>query len=126
MPFELGLFVGAKEYGTEDQKKKICLITDTEKYRFQKFLSDIGGQDIQAHKGNPKEAISLLCKWLRTASKRENIPGGEEVNKRYNLFKEYLPGLCSQYKIKKDEMVFFDYCTFISAWLKLGDQQTIR
>ena len=49
MPFELGLFVGGKRLGDARQKKKSCLILDTEPYRYQKFISDLAGMDIEAH-----------------------------------------------------------------------------
>src|SRR4051794_5309929 len=44
MPFELGLFLGAKRFGRAKQKFKTCLILDVEPYRYQKFISDIAGQ----------------------------------------------------------------------------------
>ena len=47
MPFELGLFLGAKKFGDKVQKRKNILILDKEKYRYQKFISDIAGQDIK-------------------------------------------------------------------------------
>lgn len=43
MPLELGTFLGAKHFGSEIQKKKTCLILDKEKFRYQKFISDIAG-----------------------------------------------------------------------------------
>jgi len=52
MPLELGLFLGAREFGTGRQKQKRVLILDTERYRYQKFCSDIAGQDIKAHEGS--------------------------------------------------------------------------
>jgi hypothetical protein len=33
------------------------LIFDAEQYRFQKYLSDISGQDIQQHGNQPKSAV---------------------------------------------------------------------
>lgn len=56
MPFELGIFVGAKAFGNKDQKRKAALILDTEKYRYQRFLSDIAGQDIADHGGGSSES----------------------------------------------------------------------
>ncbi|HEX8829522.1 MAG TPA: hypothetical protein VF705_00045, partial [Longimicrobium sp.] len=49
MPLELGLFMGAKAFGVRDQKRKAGVILDTENYRFQRYISDIAGQDIRAH-----------------------------------------------------------------------------
>ena len=55
MPLELGVFLGAKKFGRNEQKKKNCLILDKEQYRYQQFISDIAGQDIPAHNNDPKE-----------------------------------------------------------------------
>lgn len=49
MPLELGVFLGAKKFGIHEHKRKKCLVVDREPYRYQKFISDISGQDIQAH-----------------------------------------------------------------------------
>lgn len=48
MPLELGIFLGAKRFGSAKQRKKKCLVLDRERYRFQKFCSDIAGQDIKS------------------------------------------------------------------------------
>ena len=45
MPFELGIFLGARYFGQGDQAKKFSLIVDRERFRYQQFLSDIAGQD---------------------------------------------------------------------------------
>ena len=41
MPFELGLFIGAKCFGTKKQQEKNCLILDKEPYRYQAFISEL-------------------------------------------------------------------------------------
>jgi len=38
MPFELGIFLGAKRYGAGVNRQKICLILDRDKYRVSKVL----------------------------------------------------------------------------------------
>lgn len=60
MPLELGIFLGAKQFGSSKQKRKKALILDREKYRYQGFCSDIGGQDVRAHGDDPEEAIRLV------------------------------------------------------------------
>ena len=55
MPLELGVFLGAKKFGSEEQKGKKCLILDKEPYRYQHFMSDIAGQDIQDHSNTQEE-----------------------------------------------------------------------
>ena len=83
MPLELGLFLGAKAYSSEPkQKARRCLILDTEPYRYQKFVSDIAGQDIRAHEGGPRKALILTRNWLATVCKRK-LPGPSELERLY-------------------------------------------
>jgi hypothetical protein len=65
MPLELGLFLGCKRFGGEPHSRKACLVLDRERYRFQRFISDIAGQDIHAHGGDPRKAVREVSGWLR-------------------------------------------------------------
>ena len=67
MPLELGIFLGAKRYGTDDQKNKRCVILDREQYRFQMFMSDLAGMDIKAHSGDPRVMVKCIRDFLVTA-----------------------------------------------------------
>src|SRR3954468_13862831 len=85
MPLELGLFLGAKRFGRGEQKSKTCLILDVERYRYQKFISDIAGQDIASHDGQVRRAISVVRDWLSSATpKFIQIPGGAAIGTRYD------------------------------------------
>lgn len=117
MPLELGVFLGAKRYGQGGQKEKICLILDRASYRYQKFLSDIAGQDIRAHGDDPRVAISLVRNWLRNASPLITMPGGEAIGDRYHEFRNALPSLCRTLKLSTLELTFTDYRWLIAAWL---------
>jgi len=118
MPLELGIFLGAKRYGTTDQKKKKCLILDRKEYRYQKFISDIAGQDIKHHNSNPENAIRLVTDWLRNATGRTNIPGGLAVVERYKLFKKKFPKMWELLGLTEDELGFNDYSNLVSEWIK--------
>ena len=60
VPLELGMFLGAKRFGNTHQKAKVSLIIDRELYRYQRFMSDISGQDIRSHQNDPLEAIRII------------------------------------------------------------------
>jgi hypothetical protein len=66
MPFELGLFFGASEYGAGKHKRKNAIIFDTYKFRYQQFISDLNGVDIKAHYNKPIYIIKLIRDWLVT------------------------------------------------------------
>lgn len=118
MPLELGVFIGAKRYGSKQQKAKNCLILDKEQYRYQAFISDIAGHDIRAHLDDHKKIITHIRNWLNNSSRRTTIPGGSEILRRYNTFKRDLPMLCKEVKIEVNELTYNDYTNFISNWLK--------
>ena len=86
MPLELGVFLGCQRFGGDIQRTKVCLILDRERYRYRAFISDISGQDIHAHGGDPEQAIREVRNWLAVASKGKVMPGGAEVVNRYRRF----------------------------------------
>jgi hypothetical protein len=53
-----------KLLGREDLKEKVCLILETEKYRYQQFISDIAGNDIRAHEDRPELVSKHIRDWL--------------------------------------------------------------
>lgn len=94
MPLELGIDLGCKAF-SRPHARKTLLVFDAEQYRYQKFLSDIGGQDIQRHANNPKTAVARVRDWLSAESGVNTIPGGAAIYDRYLRFREDLPGLCT-------------------------------
>lgn len=116
MPLELGLFLGAKRYGRDHHGRKVALIFDRDAHRYQKFISDIAGQDIQAHQRNEQRAISSTRDWLRNSSNK-TIPGGILIGRRYRRFKIELPALCRKLKLSTSEMTFNDFSNIVTNWL---------
>lgn len=123
MPLELGIFLGAKRFGAEDQKRKKCLVMDKEEYRYQKFISDIAGQDISMHNNNPEEVVRVVRDWLRTSSERQRIQGGGIIWRRYQDFLNDLPQLAQKLQLEIEDFKFFnafnDYTFAIAEWLSL-------
>ncbi len=117
MPLELGVFLGAKKFGTNEQKRKNCLILDKEQYRYQQFISDIAGQDIQAHNNSPEAIVTVVRNWLRNASERETIPSGSIIWGRYQEFMRDLPQLAQECQLEVDELIFNDYTFVLAEWL---------
>lgn len=118
MPLELGLFLGAKRFGAEKQKDKSCLILDAEKFRYQEFISEIAGQDIEDHGGDFEKCISRVRKWLNDQSGRKTLPGRKLIVRRYHEFREDFPKICKEAAIEEDEVSFNDLAQFISEWLR--------
>jgi len=95
MPLELGIFLGAKRFGKHSAQKRV-LILDREPYRYRRFISDIGGQDIQAHRRSPARAIRHVRDWLQSAPGKTAIPGGRKIWEDYRLFRRELPAIAEE------------------------------
>ena len=117
MPLELGVFLGAKQFGKNEQKRENCLILDKEQYRYQQFISDIAGQDIQAHNNNPEEIVKAVRNWLRTVSARKTIPSGSIIWRRYQEFMGDLPQMAQAFQLEVEELIFNDYTFILAEWL---------
>lgn len=117
MPFELGIFLGAKRFGGPIHRKKNCLILDRESFRYQKFISDISGQDIRAHGLVEKKAISAVRNWLSGSSRRA-MPGGNAIHEEYLEFSDELPLICEKLKLSVMELNFYDYTNIVAGWLE--------
>lgn len=120
MPFELGLDLGCKKFGGAYQREKVSLILDIERYRYQKFISDISGQDIDAHNGDPRKVISIVRNWLRLELDPLKVitPGGKQIAKRYDHFRRALPAICSKLNWDTKTLPFADFSTAVAIWIK--------
>lgn len=120
MPLELGMFLGARRFGRGRQRDKACLVLDRERYRYQKFCSDIAGQDIKSHDGDVRKAVRVVRDWLRSApSTREvRLPSGKKIFERYEAFLADLPDLCEELDLEPDELIYNDYTTLVVEWLR--------
>ncbi len=118
LPLELGIFLGARRFGSTKQRRKSCLILDRERYRFQQFCSDISGQDPQAHNGDPATTIIRVRDWLRGERPTVRYPSGKRMAARYAEFSEALPLICDGLNLDADELAFNDFTSAVEEWLK--------
>ena len=86
--------------------------------RYQQFISDIAGQDIQAHNDAPDLTVKVVRDWLRNASRRETIPSGGIIWERYQEFMEKLPQMAREGRLIVEELVFNDYTLLDAQWLE--------
>jgi len=124
MPYEFGLFVGFKAGGIAKQAKKVVLVLDREKYRYQQFLSDIAGQDIRHHDNKPRLLITAVRAWLQNQlGSTRLLPGGEHIIERYQEFQNDVPRLLSKLsKTVTDLDNFFDFHILVYGWVKSREE----
>lgn len=120
MPYELGLDIGALEFGNKKLKSKRVLILETEKYHYQKVISDIAGQDIENHNDDPKALITKVRNWFSANLINETIVGQSVIWIAYNQFLEDLnTQLSSTYSTQEiEDMPLIDFIKFSRDWIR--------
>lgn len=118
MPLELGICIGAIEFGNKKQKDNKYLIIESEKFRFKQFISDLSGQDIRDHKDTDEGAIKIIRNWLAKKTS-EKIPSASLIISDYKRFLIDLPDLCEENMWTKEELTFDEYSTLVISWLTL-------
>jgi hypothetical protein len=117
MPLELGIFLGAKRFGGRSSHMR-CLILDRAPYRYQRFISDIAGQDIRAHNASPRQAIRQVRNWLQPTAGTGVIPGGAAIWRWYSRFRQELPVIAEEAELDPEELTFTDYLHLVINWLQ--------
>lgn len=113
MPFELGIFFGAKLFGDDSQKRKNALILERQKYTYQQYISDLSGIDTKAHNNDPIIAMKRVHAWLNTASHRKTIPGEKMLQTQFEEFERVLPDLAAGDGYNLDNLPFLNLLDFI-------------
>lgn len=117
MPFELGLFLGMNECRTRGSEGRVALIMDKERYRYQKFLSDLAGRDPRSHGGKVETACRVVRDWLRDHTD-EMLPSGSRMWVRYEAFRRQLPTQCAELNLVPAELTYNEYCTLAANWIR--------
>lgn len=117
MPLELGIDLGCKAFSPLHRRKSL-LIFDSEQHRFQKYVSDISGQDIHRHGNDAKTAVARVRDWLRSESGQNRIPGGGAIHDRYLTFRTELPAICRELRLDLNDLAFVDFSYAIAFWLE--------
>jgi len=92
-------------------------VFDRERYRFQRFISDIAGQDIHAHNGDVPTLIQELATWLRDQSEDPTVPGGRAIAAEYEALEVALPRICAARRLEIDELTFGDFTRIVAEYL---------
>jgi hypothetical protein len=104
MPFELGLTLGLRAAGGE-HAGHTALILERQKYTCQKCLSDIAGQDLQAHGGDVDQTILKVRNWLRTEAGLD-VPGPKQIRVDLKGFQMALARSCEKTGMSRKDVPF--------------------
>jgi hypothetical protein len=95
---------------------------DIEQYRYQRFISDIAGQDVSAHGGNQRGVVKEVRDWLRPEldPRRVIIPRGDEIVTRFRSFQRALPSICERLRWDSNNLSFVDYAYTVASWIEIN------
>lgn len=119
MPLELGIDLGCKRFGKEHEQEKVVLVMDIERHRYQRFISDISGQDIYPHGGTQRGIVNEIREGLRSELDPRSviIPSGAEILSRFRTFKRALPSICARLHWDSKRLRFLDYAYAVASWI---------
>ena len=119
MPLELGIFIGAHHFAPPKHynRNKKFIVMDSEPFRYQRFISDINGQDIKAHNLQEEVVIQHVRDFLATSS-RIKLAGADYLVEQFNQFKNRLPIICQRLRWTVERLTFIDYVNCINVWLE--------
>lgn len=85
---------------------------EKERYSYQKYVSDISGQDIVAHEGKEHLLIKKVRNWLSNNTKR-NLIGGKAVYSEYQEFLGWLPDRCKELRLEVNDLIYSEYFNLV-------------
>lgn len=119
MPMELGLHLGARLLGEGRHRRKRALILEAERHRYDAALSDISGQDIEAHGSDPEQAIRCVRNWLSEHRPRNAVPlpGPAAIQADYRQFQAEVGALLAPRRLDPDDLTHSDFLWAVSDWI---------
>lgn len=120
MPIELGIAIGMKHFGPPALRSHRLLVLDgarsEERFRYQRFASDLAGVDIQVHEDRPDRVVAHMRDFL-TPHAAGPLPGARAIERERMAFETALPGLAKAAHQEVDEITFVDRLRHIAAFL---------
>lgn len=115
MPIELGICLGFRQYASRATKHRI-LVLDRERFRYQKFASDLSGVDIKQHGAGQKAIITAVRDFLSSTS--GNLPTVGHLTGVFETFENSLPMMAAALNQSVDELTFPDRVRHIEFFLE--------
>lgn len=103
MPFELGLAIGAKRFGTGRRNNAIKIMV-ADPYKMPTFLSDLAGNDPSAHRKRPEQLIKIVRDFLHQSPDGVLLPGPVKLATVYNDFRRKMPDIAKELEFSPDEV----------------------
>jgi hypothetical protein len=104
MPFELGMAMGAKRFGGRSRARDSIKIMVGEPYKLPAYLSDLGGNDPDAHHGDDHKIIQIVRDFLHQSPGGGLLPGPTRLSKTFDSFRTSLPEIGREIHYAPDEL----------------------
>lgn len=122
MPFEFGLYQGARRFGGKPHRAKSALVLVREPHRLPIYMSDAAGNDPEAHRDGPDQIIRIVHRYLHRRPDGGQLPGAAHISDAFSGFKASLPDLAAALSIRPDELDPFheyrDYVALLADYLR--------
>jgi hypothetical protein len=118
MPFELGLYLGARHFGGRRQRKKRCLLLARSRREWAPSISDLAGVDPAFHGGKPDAAIRAVRDFLHASPSGAVLPGETALIADHRRFLRDLPQIAEAARQTPAEALRYrNYITFLQEFL---------
>jgi hypothetical protein len=118
MPFELGLYLGAKHFGGSRQRTKRCLVLARSRREWAPTISDLAGVDPAFHGGKPDAAIRAVRDFLHAAPDGSVLPGETALIADHRRFLRDLPQIAeSARQTPQEALRYRNYMAFLEEFL---------
>ena len=117
MPLELGAAIGLRASGRAPYDEHGLLILDTERFRYQKFVSDLAGVDIRGHHGKEKDTITAVRDFI-SSKRQDHIHGTKAIFSAYRLFNKSLPDLAKAQRQSVRSLTYHDRLLHLRVFLE--------
>lgn len=118
MPFELGLFLGAKNFGAQPQRRKRTLVLAESRKKWAPTISDLAGVDPVFHSNNNQKAIRAVRDFLARTPDGERLPGEFAIAADLDRFEGDLPRLArAAEQTLTEARRYANFVTFVEEYL---------
>lgn len=120
MPLELGADLALRIKGPLRQRRRRTLIIDAEPHRYDATISDISGQDIEAHGNSPTRVIEVVRDWLN-ANRGDGppLPGGAALALDYETCLVLMPDIAHELRLDIHRLSHRDFLDLVDLALPM-------
>ncbi|WP_374944397.1 hypothetical protein [Sphingomonas sp.] len=117
MPIELGIALGAKHLGDRAVRDHLLLVMDSDRYRYQRFASDLFGVDIHAHSSTVPGVLQGVRDFLAPHAD-ESLPGATAIGSALDRFEHALPELAAAARQHPAELTYVDRLRHLTVFVE--------